>query len=69
MSFRSALFKFVAETIFGVLWPKRMAEDRRRRQSLKGILLTTLTKGLIPYLVRRTGTSYAPVVVAGGGGE
>ena len=32
-------------------------------------VLTTLTKGLIPYLVRRTGTYDAPVVVAGGGGE
>jgi hypothetical protein len=50
---REFLIKFVSGTIFGVLWPERMARDRRRRQSLKGVATTALTHALVPYCVAR----------------
>jgi hypothetical protein len=45
---REFLIKFVSGTIFGVLWPERMAHDRRRRQSPKGIAATALIDALAP---------------------
>jgi hypothetical protein len=39
---RRFLIMFVAGTIFGVLWPERMAKNRRRITSLKGIAQETL---------------------------
>jgi len=54
----------VFETLFGVLWPERMAEDRRRRRSLRGVAKTTLTNTAVWYLFqgRRTMavTSHGP---------
>jgi len=48
---REFLIKFVSGTIFGVLWPERMARDRRRMQSPKGIATTALIHALAPYYV------------------
>ncbi len=36
---RVFVVRFVAGLVFGVLWPEKMAEARRRERSLKGVVL------------------------------
>ncbi len=39
------------QTLLGVLWPARMAEARKRRSSLKGVLLTAASGTVVWYLM------------------
>jgi hypothetical protein len=48
---REFLTRFVSGTVFGFLWPERMARDRRLRQSPKGIVAVALIHALAPYYV------------------